>query len=150
MSDSEPEQMSPGRAAPSVAFDRAMAGVDTRCSDLTSLLDRGDLDRLEHVARSAANLWLTGRSAYRRLLERDPATSPQVVASRQRLESAYAQLLQVLGRAYKQAPDHTTRSQLDDVRHDLVAAAAQPVGDAPATAGARRLGDTQEMAAVDD
>lgn len=150
MSDSEPEQTPPGRAAPCVAFDRAMAGVETRCSDLTSLLDRGDLDRLDHVARNAANLWLTGRSAYRRLVERDPATSPHVVVARQRLESAYAQLLQVLRRAYKQASDHTTRSQLDDVRHDLVTAAAQPIGDASATTGARRLGDTQEMAAVDD
>src|SRR5882724_7931780 len=112
MSEFEPERTTPGRAAPSVAFDRAMAGVDTRCSDLTTLLDRGDLDRLEHVARSAANLWHTGRSAYRRLVERNQAASPHVVEARQRLESTYAQLLQVLRRAYRQATDHTTRSQL--------------------------------------
>lgn len=150
MSNLEPEPTTPGRAAPSVAFDRAMAGVDTRCSDLTTLLDRGHLDSLEHVARSAANLWLTGRSAYRRLVERDRATSPHVVAARQRLESTYAQLLEVLGRAYARAPDHTTRSRLDDVRIEIVTTAAHPIRDPAPTTSARRLDDTQEMPAVDD
>lgn len=126
------EDATPGRAAPSIAFDRAMVGVDTRCSDLTILLDLGELDRMEHVARSAADLWLTGRSAYRRLAERDQPTSPHVVAARQRLESAYVRLLHVLKRAHTRAPDQTTRSQLDDVWIELVTAAAQPISDAAA------------------
>ncbi len=144
MSDPEPEPPTPARAAPSVAFDRAMAGVDTRCSDLTTLLDRGNLERLEHVARSAANLWLTGRSAYRRLVDCDRSTSPHVVAARQRLEATYAELLQVLGRAYAEAQDHTTRSQLDDVRIEIVTAAAHPISDLAATASTPRSDDTQE------
>jgi hypothetical protein len=122
----EDANQTPGRAAPSVAFDRAMEGVDTRSSDLMTLLDTGSLDRIEHVARSAANLWLTGRSAYRRLVERDQETSLHVVAARQRLESAYVLLLHILRRAHAQAKDHPTRSQLDDVRIELVTAAAHP------------------------
>jgi hypothetical protein len=41
------------------------------------------------------------------------------------------------------------RSKLDDVRIELVTAAAQPISDAAATADAARSGDTQEMAADD-
>jgi hypothetical protein len=145
MSDFEAEQTTPGRAAPSVAFDRAMAGVDTRCSDLTAVLDSGDLDRVEHVVRSAVNLWLTGRSAYRRLVERERSTSPHVTAARQCLNAAYVRLLDVLGHAYARAGDHTTRSHLDDVRIELITAAAQPITDGKAAVEAKRTDDTQDM-----
>jgi hypothetical protein len=126
-----------------------MAGVDTRCTHLTTLLDMGDLERVEHVVRSAANLWLAGRAAYRRLAERDEATSPHVVVARRRLDSSYLLLLNLLKRAHTAIPDHAMRSKLDDVRIELVTAAAQPIDDAAATAGATCPGDTQEMA-VDD
>lgn len=149
MSDSEPEQTTPGRAAPSVAFDRAMAGVDTRGQHLTTLLDTRDLDRVDHVVRSAANLWLAGRAAYRRLVDRDHATSPHVAAARQRLDSGYLLLLNLLKRAHTLIADHAMRSKLDDVRIELVQAAAQPISDAPATADAARPGDTQDMAVED-
>lgn len=145
---SEPEQTQ-GRAAPSVAFDRAMTGVDTRCQHLTTLLDMRDMDRVEHVVRSAANLWLAGRAAYRRLVERDEATSPHVAAARQRLDSTYLLLLHLLKRAHTQTPDHAMRSKLDDVRIELVTAAAQPISDPAATSNGARAGDTQEMA-IDD
>jgi hypothetical protein len=145
MSDFEPEQTTPGRAAPSVAFDRAMAGVDTRCNDLTAVLDSGDLGHVEHAARSAVNLWLTGRSACRRIVERERPNSQQVAVARQRLNTAYARLLDLLGRAYACAGDHTTRSQLDDVRIELVTAAAQPITDAKAAVEVKRTDDTQEM-----
>ncbi len=142
MSDFDTEPTTPRRAAPSVAFDRAMTAVDTRCTYLTSLLDGSDLARIEQVARSAANLWLTGRSALRRLVERDRAACPQVAEARQRLDASYVRLLRVLRRAHSEARDLSTRTQLDDVRIDLVTAAAKPIGDAAATAGARRADDT--------
>lgn len=149
MSDSEQEQAVPGRAVPSVAFDRAMTGVDTRCQHLTTLLDMRDLERVDHVVRSAANLWLAGRAACRRLVERAEVTSPDVMAARRRLDSSYLLLLNLLKRAHTLIPDHATRIKLDDVRIELVTAAAQPISDATATADAARSGDTQEMA-IDD
>jgi hypothetical protein len=126
MSDFEPKPTTPGRAAPSIAFDRAMTGVDTRCSHLTTLLDISDFDPVAHVARSAINLWLTGRSAHRPLVESDPANNPEgVEAARQRLDAAYIQLLGVMKRAYKLLAEHATRNALDDMRMELVTAAAQ-------------------------
>jgi hypothetical protein len=50
------EPTTPGRATPSIAFDRAMEGGDTRCSHLMALLDLGDLDRMEHVAYELARI----------------------------------------------------------------------------------------------
>ena len=145
MSDFESEPTTPGRAATSVAFARALTGVDTRCSHLTTLLDVRELEHVAHVARSAANLWLTGRAAYRRLVEREPATSAPVEAARRRLESAYILLLNLIKRAHTLSQGHTIPSDLDDIRLELVTAAAQPI-DATATT---RADDTQEMA-IDD
>jgi hypothetical protein len=137
MSDFEPKPTTPGRAAPSIAFDRAMTGVDTRCSHLTTLLDMCDLDPVAHVARSAVNLWLTGRSAHRRLVEHDPANNPEVEEARQRLDTASSQLLDVMKRAHKLLAGHATRNALDDMRMELVTAAAQLNSDATTTAGPR-------------
>lgn len=150
MSDLDNDPPAPGRAAPSVAFDRAMTGVETRCNHATMLLDMQDLARVEYVVRSATNLWLTGRAAYRRLVERDSATSSAAREARQRLDSMYVRLLEVLRRAHTLIHDHATRSKLDDARIELVTAAAQPISDATATSDATRPEDTQEMPAVDD
>lgn len=144
MSDFDTEPTTPGCAAPSAAFDRAMSAVVARCTHLTALLDAGDIARVEQVARSAANLWLTGRSALRRLVERDRAASPQVAEARQRLDASYLMLLRVLRRAHTDAPDLSTRSQLDDVRIDLVTAAAKPIDDPVAATDARPADGTQE------
>jgi len=119
----------PGRAAPGIAFDRAMAAVDLRCNHLTILLNGGNVERIEQVLRSAVNLWLTGRSALRRLVECSRAQGPQVTAAHQRLDSSYLLLLRILGCAQTEASDLSTRSQLEDMRVDLVAAAAKPIGD---------------------
>jgi len=145
MSDSEPEQTKPGRAAPGVAFDRAMAGIDTRCSHMATLLEIGDLQRIAHVSRSAVNLWLTGRSAYRRLVEGGRSATPHATAAPRRLDAAYLVLLQLLKRAHAQAPDHATRSWLDDAQADLITVAAQPISDAALPAGAEHADDTQDM-----
>lgn len=124
------EPMEPGRATPSVAFDRAMAGVNTRCSHLTTLLDLGDLDRVEHVARSAVNVWLAGRAAFRRLARNDAATIAEVNATRERLDAMYLELLDVMKRAYALLESHPSRSILDDLRIQVVTAAAQLDSDA--------------------
>jgi hypothetical protein len=145
MSDFESEPAIPGRAAASVAFARALTGVDTRCSHLTTLLDMRELEHVAHVARSAANLWLTGRAAYRRLAERDTPTSPPVEAARQRLDAAYILLLNLIKRAHALSQGQTMPSDLDDIRLELVTGAAQPVDDAAPTGA----DDTQEMA-IDD
>jgi hypothetical protein len=117
------EPTTPGRATSSIAFDRAMAGVNTRCSHLTTLLDLGDLDRGEHVARSAVNVWLAGSAAYRRLVQHE-ATIAEVQATRERLDATYFQLLEVMKRAYALLEGHMSRNTVDDLRTQLVTAAA--------------------------
>lgn len=119
------ESTTPGRATPSIAFDRAMEGVNTRCSHLTALLDLGDLDRMEHVARSAVNVWLAGSAAYRRFVRHDESTIAEVKATRQRLDAMYLQLLDVMKRAYALLEGHPSRNTLDDLRMQLVTAVAQ-------------------------
>lgn len=44
MSDFESEPTTPGRATASVAFARALTGVDTRCKHMATLLDIGDAE----------------------------------------------------------------------------------------------------------
>lgn len=130
------EPTTPGRATPSIAFDRAMEGVNTRCSHLTALLDQGDLDRGEHVARSAVNVWLAGSAAYRRLVRHDEAlaTITEVKATRERLDVTYLRLLEVMKHAYALLEGHMSRNTLDDLRIQLVTAAAQLDSDAPGKA----------------
>lgn len=111
---------SPGRASPDIAFHQAMAGVTMRCGDLTALLDNGDFGQVEHTAQSAVNLWLTARTACRRLGEREV-----IEDARQRLESSYTALLELLKRAHTLIDKHETRSVLDDLRITLVGAMTQ-------------------------
>lgn len=124
------EPTAPGRATPSIAFDRAMEGVNTRCSHLTTLLDLGDFDHVEHVARSAVNVWLAGSAAYRRLIGHDEPTIAEVKATRQRLNAMYLQLLDVMKRGYALLEWHPLRNTFDDLRMQLVTAAAQLDSDA--------------------
>jgi hypothetical protein len=144
VSNFDTEPATPSRAAPSLAFDRAMTAVEARCTYLTSLLDGAHLTRIEQVARSAAHLWLTGRSALRRQIERDRTPSPHVAEARQRMDETYARLLAVIRRAYSKAPDLSTRSQLDTLWIDLVTATAKPIDDAAPAVGARSADDTEE------
>jgi hypothetical protein len=124
------EPTTQGRATPSIAFDRAMNGVNTRCSHLTALLDLGDLDRGEHVARSTVNVWLAGSAAYRRLVRHGEATLAEVKTIRERLDVMYLRLLEVMKRAYALLEGHMSRNTLDDLRIQLVTAAAQLDSDA--------------------
>lgn len=119
------EPTTSGRATPSIAFDRAMVGVNTRCSHLTTLLDLGDLDSVEHVARSAVNVWLAGSAAYRRLARHDEPTIAEVKATRQRLGAMYLQLLDGMKRACALLETHPSRNIFDDLWMQLVTEAAQ-------------------------
>jgi hypothetical protein len=109
-----------------------MAGVNTRCSHLTTLLDLGDLDSVEHVARSAVNVWLAGSAAYRRLARHDEPTIAEVKATRQRLDAMYLQLLDGMKRACALLETHPSRNIFDDLWMQLVTAAAQLDSDAAA------------------
>ena len=119
--DSGDKKTPPGRASPDVAFRRAMAGVTTRCSDLTTMLDNGAFGQVEHTARSAVNLWLTARIACRRLGEHEAARNPAGDAD-QLLRASYEALLHVLKRAHTLGGNPETKGVIDDLRITLVAA----------------------------
>jgi hypothetical protein len=127
-----------------------MVGVETRCGDLTALLDSDDLQRVAHVARSAVNQWLAGRSAYRRLVERDRDASPHVVAARQRLDATHLVLVDLLERIRKQARDQTTRSRIDDAWIGLVTAAATPIDDDPPSTATTSSATNARKTGIDD
>jgi hypothetical protein len=141
MSDSE-RTPPPGRPTATVGFDGYMARVDQRHTHLRMMLDLRDLDRMLEIATSAVKLWLLGRDAYRALVERarqgEGATRPDPQAARQRLDDAYARLLEVLRLAYAQLDGHghPTRNALDDQRTQLVTAAAALDSDAAPTTNA--------------
>jgi hypothetical protein len=102
-----------------------MEGVNTRCSHLTALLDLGDLDHVDQVARSAVNVWLAGSAAYRRLVRHDEPPIAEMKVTRQRLDAMYHALLDVMKRAYALLEGRPSRNTLDDLRMQLVTAAAQ-------------------------
>jgi hypothetical protein len=45
--------------------------IHVRCSQIAASLDHQDFDQVEDAFRTAANLWLAGRSACRRLVAND-------------------------------------------------------------------------------
>lgn len=140
MGDFESEPTPAGRATASVAFARAVAGVDSRCAQLTARLDTNDLDHVVHVARSAMNLWLTARAACRRLASREPP--PSVKAARRCLAAAHARLLSAIARAADLVPASALGGDLESIRRELAEASARPSDDTAATTE----DDTQDMA----
>ena len=149
MSGFDSETTTPPRATASVAFARAVTDVDTRCTQLTTLLDKHELEHVVHVARSAADLWLTGRAAYRRIVDHEPATSRPAEAARRRLDAAFLRLLDLVRRAHTLSRNIEAQSRLDDIRIELVTAAAHPIEKTAPPAEPRRADDTQEMATDD-
>lgn len=148
MSDFE-HQPTPTHRAPGVAFDHALRDCDARCARLTDLIARCEFEHVVDIARSAGDLWLTSRAAYRRIVDREPANSPTAETARARLDAAFLQLLDVLRRACTQSRRHAMQSRLDDLRIELITAAAQPITKAGPTAELPRADVTQEMA-LDD
>lgn len=129
--DSNRDQTPSCRAAPSIAFGQAMAGVAARCSQITISLDGQDFSQVEHTFASAANLWLTGRSACRRLMASDKNASPEVSAATATLNERYVLLLDLLTRAHKVIEALDVRKTLDGVRMMLVTAMSQPLTETP-------------------
>jgi hypothetical protein len=104
-----------------------MIGVRTRCQQIEGGIENHDYERVGHLAQAAANLWLTGRSACRRLVEGAKPHSPYGESARQELEREYMALLAV----FRQALDmfdvpHLQRTLLD-LREMLRLAMAKPL-----------------------
>ena len=124
------------RAEPDIAFRQAMAGVRTRCAQLTTLIGDHDFEGVEYTARNAADIWLAGRAACRRLIARGKESSPYVDAARRLLEANYIALLELLTRARTTIDVPQMRRALEEVRATLATAMAQPLVDPPETSGA--------------
>jgi hypothetical protein len=151
MSDFE-HQPTPTYRAPGAAFEHALRDCEKRCARLTNLLGRREFAHVVDLARSAGDLWLTGRAAYRRIVDREPANSPTAETARARLNAAFLPLLDVVRRARAQSRSHAIQSRLDDLRIELITAAAEPITKAGPTAELAELPSadiTQEMA-LDD
>lgn len=118
----------PGRAQPNVAFQHAMDGAKSRISQLSVAINNHDFEEVEYLAREAANMWLTGRAACRRLLERAKPSSPYGMSARELLQSSYTSLLEMYGRAEKTIEVPRMRRVLDELRGTLEAANATPLG----------------------
>lgn len=133
-SGSSQEETSPGRAAPSIAFAQAMAGVAARRSQISISLNSQEFAQIEHDFRSAANLWLAGRSACRRLMANGLEATPDAKAAMDLLNENYRALLELLARTYKAIEELSVRKSLDDVRMSIVKAMAQPLHETTETA----------------
>jgi hypothetical protein len=121
------EGVASGRAGISVAFGQAMTGVKTRCGQLAALITAHDFDGVEYTAREAANMWLTGRAACRRFIQRSEASSPYADAARGLLEENYMMLLELFERATCTIDVPRMRRALRELRSTLMVAMAHPL-----------------------
>jgi hypothetical protein len=108
------------------AFARALADVDTRCSELAILLDGRDLEHVPSLARSAVDDWLDARAAYDLLASNEPPASVPREATLGRLEAAHAALHRLISRACMLSQRHAMLSDLERIGMVLVIAAAPP------------------------
>ena len=131
MSDNlvRPEVVAPERIDTSAAFGQAMFRVKTRCGQLAASIDEHDFDNVECIARDAANMWLTGRAACRRLLERCAISSPYADAARRLLEDNYMTVLELFERATRTIDVPRMRRALRELRGTLMTAMAHPLSD---------------------
>jgi hypothetical protein len=89
MSGFEADAVFPRGAVESDALARALADVDTRCSELALLLDRRELEHVPSLVRSAVDDWLDARAAYDMLASNEPPASVPLEATLTRLEAAH-------------------------------------------------------------
>ena len=129
MSDSNvrPGAVAPARVDTGAVFGQAMTGVKTRCRELAVSIDEHDFENVEFTARDAANMWLTGRAACRRIIERSATSSPYADAARRLLEDHYMTLLELFERATRTIDVPRMRRALGELRGTLMTAMAHPL-----------------------
>jgi len=125
----KPDNTLPSRAEPNVAFRQTMTAVQTRYGQLETLIENHDFESVEYTARNAANIFLAGRAACRRLIERGKESSPYIDAARRLLEENYMALLELFARATKTIAVPRTRKVLQELRATLMSAMARPLSD---------------------
>jgi hypothetical protein len=132
--DVAPDSVTPAPIDTS-AFGRAMIGVNTKCSELATAIEAHDFEGVVIIAREAVNMWFTGLSGCRRLVERSPTSSPHADAARRLLEETYMMLLKLFEQAARTIYVPRMRKTLAELRVSLVTAIAQPLsgGDRPDT-----------------
>jgi len=140
--NARPERAAPERTDTNAVFGQAMTGVRARCEQLATLINAHNVDGVEHTARDAANMWLTGRAACRRLIQRSAASSPYADAARRLLEENYMILLALFERATRTIDVPRMRRALRELRGTLMAAMSHPLSgenvDTPARDHAKR------------
>ena len=134
--DVEIDSITPARVDTS-AFGQAMIGVRTKCGELATRIEAHDFEGVVIIAREAVNMWFTGLSGCRRLVQRTPTSSPHSDAARRLLEETYMRLLELFEQATRTIDVPRMRRTLGDLRVSLVTAIAQPLsgGDPPDTRG---------------
>jgi hypothetical protein len=114
-----------------------MLAVKAKCGELATAIAAHDFEGVVIIAREATNMWFTGRSGCRRLVERSPMSSPHSDAARRLLEETYMSLLELFEQAVRTIEVPRMRRTLGELRVSLVTAIAQPLsgGDRPDTRG---------------
>lgn len=125
------EATQPGRTEPNVVFARAMYAVETRRHHLAVAIDMRDSEAIAHTARSAADIWLAGRSACRRLIARSNSPSPYADAARRLLDENYMTLMELFARATRVIAIPRTQKVMQEVRAMLMTAMASPIDASP-------------------
>jgi hypothetical protein len=125
--DTRREETFPGRSEPSCAFNRAMRAVDARCAELSSFIENDDFEGVMLAAHHAANMWLVGRAACRRLVAGVNDSSLYARAAQDVLEARYMSLLELLVCAARTIAAPRMQSALHGARCILMAKMAEPL-----------------------
>jgi hypothetical protein len=123
------------RPEPRAAFDLAMETLHRRRERLAASIHHGDVEDVEQTARNAVNVWLAGRAALRRLVEKVDATIPHLAAARGLLEASRRALLEVLALAATTLAGERLHRSLTEVRAILVSASELAAEAAPPKTG---------------
>jgi hypothetical protein len=111
----------------SAVFGRTMSGIRAHCKQLAASIQSCDTASVERIASDAASMWLRGRAACRRLIERCAASSPFAQAARRLLEDNYMTLLELFECATRTIHVPGTRNVLRGLRGLLMTAMARPL-----------------------
>ena len=126
---------SDGRASNSIAFNNAMAAVDTRCAQLRVSLHKRDCEGVEHTAQGATNAWLAGRVACRRMERANPG-SPYSFAACKLLDTKGTTILLLMKRACSAIEAPNMQKVLEDLRRMVATAMSEPLDPSKGRPGA--------------